>query len=361
MGLRRIKKPKYCYGFVDRHGKARFYLRRPGFKSIPLPGIPYSPEFSAAYEAAMAGSAASPIGSSRTKPGSVNAVVVAYYSDLAFASLSDGTQKARRAILERFRSEHGDKRISLLQSHHLAKILGAKKPQAARSWRKTLRGLMKFAVARGYRQDDPTQGVTFQRVKSDGRHTWTEDEIEQFEAAYPIGTRARLAFGLLLFTAQRRSDVIRMGRQHIRDGILRVKQQKTGKELDIPIHSDLQAIIDGTPGDHLTFLVAAGGKPFTAAGFGNLFRDWCNDAKLPQRCSAHGLRKAACRRLAEAGCSEKQIAAISGHDSLSEVQRYTRAASQARLAKDAMSAIDQKQNKELQTSVPGLQKAKLSD
>jgi integrase len=114
-----------------------------------------------------------------------------------------------------------------------------------------------------------------------------------------------------------------------------VRQQKTGIELAIPIHATLAAIIAETPADHLTLLTTQTGKPFSAAGFGNWFRDRCNEAGL-SHCSAHGLRKAAARRLAEAGCTMHEIAAITGHASLSEVQRYTKAADQARLARAAM-------------------------
>jgi integrase len=156
-------------------------------------------------------------------------------------------------------------------------------------------------------------------------------EIQQFAP--------RLALALLLYTAQRRSDVVVMGRQHVRDGVLIVRQGKTGRLVEIPIHSTLAEILAGTPSEHLTFLTTGAGKPFSAAGFGNLFREWCDEAALPQHCSAHGLRKAACRRLAEAGCTEHQIAAISGHLSLSEIQRYTRAASRAKMARAAIAIV----------------------
>src|SRR5437764_4887290 len=104
---------------------------------------------------------------------------------------------------------------------------------------------------------------------------------------YPIGSRARLALALLLYTAQRRSDVIRMGRQHIRDGAIHVTQKKTGVALAIPLHPKLAAIIEATRSDHLTFLVTRDGSPFSRGGFGNLFREWCNEAGLPKECSAH--------------------------------------------------------------------------
>jgi integrase len=130
-----------------------------------------------------------------------------------------------------------------------------------------------------------------------------------------------------------------MGPQHVRDGLLHIRQQKTGTEITIPVHPTLAAILAGSPGGHLSFLTTGSGKPFSTAGFGNLFRDWCNQAGLPAHCSSHGLRKAACRHLSEAGCSEHQIAAISGHESLAEVRRYTRAASRTIMARDAMAAV----------------------
>ncbi|MGB8561094.1 MAG: tyrosine-type recombinase/integrase, partial [Pseudolabrys sp.] len=138
-----------------------------------------------------------------------------------------------------------------------------------------------------------------------------------------------------LYTAQRRGDVVRMGRQHLRDGVITVRQQKTGAELEIPAHAELRSALAGAA-DNLTFLLTEKGRPFTPAGFGNWFRDRCREAGLPKNCAAHGLRKAACRRLAEAGCTVHQIAAISGHQSLREIERYTKAVDQARLAREAM-------------------------
>jgi integrase len=116
---------------------------------------------------------------------------------------------------------------------------------------------------------------------------------------------------------------------------MHVRQQKTGIDLAIPIHTALAAIITETPADHLTLLTTRAGKPFSAAGFGNWFRDCCNEAGL-YRCSVHGLRKAAARHLAEAGCTTHEIAAITNHASLTEVQRHMKAVDQKRLALSAM-------------------------
>jgi integrase len=207
------------------------------------------------------------------------------------------------------------------------------------------------------RRDDPTAGLKRLRVPGDGFLAWEDADIAVFEAAHPVGSRARLALALLLFTAQRRSDVIRMGRQHVRGGLIAVRQQKTGASLWIPIHSDLQAVLDGSPANNLTFLVTASGKPFSAAGFGNWFGDCCREAGLGVGFNAHGLRKAAARRLAEAGCTSKQIMAITGHRRLSEVERYTLAAEQVMLARQAIDRLGTNSEQPLSNSDDALDKS----
>jgi integrase len=321
---------KYVHQWVDKRdggAKARFYFRRHG-RRVSLPGLPGSAEFMAAYQLALTEQSPQPqIGASRTKAGSVNALSVTYRSSPRFLSLAPTTQRAYRRILERLCIEHGDKPVALLTRQHINAILAQKIATPA------------FAVEEGWRHDNPALAVARVKMRSDGFHTWTESEISAYEARHPIGSKARLALALLLYTAQRRSDLVRMGRQHIRSDVVHVRQQKTGAMLTIPLHPDLAAIIEATPNKHLTFLVTEFGKPFTTGGFGSWFRARCDEAGLPQHCAAHGLRKAACRRLAEAGCSVNVIASISGHTTLREVERYTKAADQERMARDGMAAI----------------------
>jgi integrase len=330
----RVRLP-FIHEYKDRHGRVRRYFRQRGRPRIPLPGTPGSPDFMTAYNAALASLTVREIGKNKSTPGTVSAAIASYYQDNRFTSLAPGTQQKRRAILERFREEHGDKKLAGLQRQHLAAILGVKKPFAARNWLKALRGLMQFAGATGLISGDPTVGFEPAKVKAGRIHTWTEAEIEQFEARHPIGSRARLAMALLLFTGQRSSDVVRMGPQHIRKRVLAVTQQKTGTALSIPVHPRLAEIIAATKCGHLAFLVTTTGLALSAGGLGKRIREWCDEAGLPQ-CSAHGLRKAACRRLAEIGCSAPEIASISGHKTLKEVQRYIEEADQARLAQAAM-------------------------
>jgi integrase len=334
---RGIKKPIYTHGFIDRHGKARFYFRRPGFKRSPLPGLPWSPEFMEAYQAALVERPRLEIGASRTVAGTVNAVVIGYFGSAAFQNLAPASQRQYRGILERLRREHGDKRIATLERRNVIALLSAKAgaPAAARDLLYCLRVLIRYAIDIGLRESDPTAGIKIPKSKSEGFRTWSEEEIATFQAHYPIGSKPRLALELLLHTAQRRADVVRLGPQHIRGGVLSVRQQKTGKALAIPVSPALAAALNASPSKHLTFLTTEDGKPFEPMAFTKWFRRCCDAAGL-SGCSAHGLRKAACRRLAKAGCSANEIAAMSGHASLREVERYTRAADQARMARNAM-------------------------
>src|SRR6516165_7356370 len=334
-----LKLPPYVHAFRDRHGKARYYFRRRGFRRAPLPGLPYSSEFMRAYEAAA--QTVGEFGSSRSRPGTVAAAVAGYFASSAFASLAESTRKDRRRILERFRDHSGGNAIAALTRRDVEALVEARKcrPGTALNFLVALRALMRHAVLVGLVDRDPTEGVRGPKFRSDGFYTWTEQDIAAFEARHPVGSRARLALALGLYTGQRRSDVIRMGRQHVRDDVVHVRQQKTGRSLEIPIHPVLQAILEATPSNHLTFLTTQAGKPFSPAGFTNWFRDMCNKAGLLHGTSAHGLRKAACRRLAEAGCSANLIAAVSGHRSLREVQRYTEAVDQARMARSAMEKV----------------------
>ena len=336
--MTRIRLP-YIQKFRDRHGKVRHYFRKPGCSRISLPGLPGSAEFMDAYQLALEG--AKPEVTSRTQTGTLHALIVAYYNSSEFKTLSSSTQRTYRGIIENFRKVHGDKRAVSLEGHHIRAILDAKAstPSAANNLLRMLRILMRFAVERGLRRDDPTSHIRKVRTNSTGFHSWSEDEIAQFVKFHKPGTRAHLALSLLLYTAQRRSDVIKMGWQHVRDGGIAVTQQKTKTPLQIPIHPQLQLALNAAERSNMTFLVTAYGKPFSAAGFTNWFRECVRESKLPDGCSPHGLRKAASRRLAEAGCSAHQIMAITGHKSLKEVIVYTAAANQEHLARTAMATI----------------------
>lgn len=343
---------KYVVEDTDRHGNVRLYYRHNG-KKTRLRGPAGSPEFLADYRAAADETKAPKSKveqTGRVVPRSIRWLCVQYFKSAMFQELDPRTQKVRRAILERF-CQHkgdGDKPFALLLHRHIRvrRDEMADRPEAANSMVKAVRQLYRFALRYDHHDDNPAEKVEYLQGNADGFHSWTLAEIEKFEEAHPIGTSARLALALALYTGQRRTDLVILGKQHVRDGWLTFTQNKGRKRnpvrMEIPIIQELQAILDQTPTGDLTFLVTAFNRPFTSNGFGNRFRKWCDEAGLAN-CSVHGLRKAAAARLAEIGCTEQEIMAITGHRTSKEVTRYTRAASQKTRAESALRRLSAEQ------------------
>lgn len=324
-----MKKLPYVSRYLDRHGKVRWRFRKTGHPETQTSADRDAPEWWSWYVAALEG-VRPPVGADRTKAGTFNALIVRYYQSADWKKLTPSTRETRRREIERFREQHGTKRVLDLKAAHIARMMDLKAdhPGAANNLRRMLRALMAFAVSRGWRADNPADQVKKISYRTEGFHSWTEGEISAFETCWPVGTRERLAFDLLLHTGQRSGDVRVMAKSQIRDGAVRLRQQKTGEALEIPIHDALAASLAACDSGQMALLVTQYGQPFSAKGFGNWISAAALKAGLPKGCSAHGLRKAAARRLAEAGCTAHQIAAITGHRSLKEVERYTRAADQ---------------------------------
>lgn len=327
---------KYVQAFRDRHGRLRCYFRRKGCPAVALPGEPGTKAFAEAYQKALAGGVPK---IERIRPGTFSALIATFYETAKFQRTTAGTQRTYRRALEKFREDFGDVLVKdfTTEIHDEVFDAMAHKPGALENLRKPLRQVLKLAVRRGYIAVSPMDGVRLPRAPIKGFTAWSEDDIARFEAHWKSGTRERLAIALLLYTVQRRSDVVGMGRQHTKPGKIHVAQAKSGGQtrLWIPIHPALQAELDHVPATQLTFLQTQYGQPFTAAGFGNWFRDAARAAGLEDR-TAHGLRKAGSRRLAEAGCTPSQIMAVTGHKNLSEVTLYTASADQERLAEEAI-------------------------
>lgn len=280
-------------------------------------------------------------------PGTIDALAVAYYASAEWQMMRETTRRTYKGILDRFRDGNGSgKRYGLLpvkelQPQHIRKVMDrmADRSAAANNLLKVLKAALNFAVSREWRQDNPAAAVRPLKRATEGFYTWSEGDILKFEERWPLGAKERLAFDLLLYTAQRSGDVRTMGPQHVAGDSVTVVQQKTGQRLELPIHPRLQASINAALCDHLTFIVAKTGAPYTAKGFSQWMSEAANLAGLPKAAAAHGLRKAAARRLAEAGCSANQIMSVTGHKSLKEVERYTRAAGQKLLAQSAMKRV----------------------
>lgn len=330
---------KYLHSFRDRHGKLRNYFRR-GHRRIPIPGTPGTQEFHTAYLAAI-GEAETRTKMPRDTPGTIRRLTLEYYASPDFQSLAHSTKQTYRGVIDRICDEHGHKMVKDLKPKHVMELRNARQatPQAANTYIRMLRTLMRFAIERGYRDDDPTIPVKRIKSKSDGFRTWTMQDIEKFEEHWHVGTRANLAMRLLFYTGQRRSDVVRLGHASIKDGFIHLVQQKTGAKLEIPIAPKLKEALDQTDTSFKTFLVTQDGKAFSPAGFSNWFVECAQKAGLPKGSTPHGLRKALATRLAELGRSPHQIKAITGHTTLKEVDRYTTRVNQKVLAAHALDGI----------------------
>ena len=340
---------KYVNSFPnpDRQNAAvRHYFRKRGMKAIPLPGLPGSEEFMAAYAMALAGmpDAAKPeIGAKRTAPGTIDALVVSYYrSDAWLHGLDDETRKTRRRVIERFRERHGSKRVAMLRREHVMKMLAEIEGQSARrSWFKAIRPLLQHAVPTMLK-DDPTFGIATPKLpKTKGHHSWLNTEIAQYRARWPYGTQPRLVFEFALETVSRRGEVVRLGPQHVYTGSkgeprIRIARIHGSDDVDIPITPELKAAIEAMPRAHLTFIVTAYGRPRSKFGLGTDFAKWARDAGLPDHCRLHGLKKAGMARLADAGDTTHELMAVSGHKTLAEVERYTRGSNKKTLADSGM-------------------------
>ena len=336
---------KYIDRFIDRHGRLRYYFRRNRGARIPLPGEPGSPEFMAAYDAARLDAPIDRKRPTRGEPGTFDRLVQDYFESPEYLDLAPSTRKTYRSVIERMLLDEniGHRRVAEMRREHVRRIMAKRsdRPGAANSLLQKLKVLVRFAIDNGWRRDDPTYSV--KKFSSGEFHTWTEDEITAFEQRWPCGTTERTAFALLLYSGQRRSDVVQMCWTDVHDNTIFVVPKKTSRssrvKLQVPIHPALADVLEASGRADGTILKTAYGRSFTNNGFGNYMAEKIDAAGLPGRCVTHGIRKAAARRLAEAGCTANEIAAITGHATLQEVSRYTKAAEQKKLAESAMQRL----------------------
>jgi integrase len=332
-----VLKLKYVNEYRDRNGKLRRYFRRKGKTLGPLLGEVGSEEFMASYQGYLI---EKPIQISRSGPGTFGRLINDFYAARPFTDLKPSSRQVYRYVLDPLAKAHGHRLVKDMPAEKITKIvekIGADHPGMGNLTRAVLIKMMKYAIKMKWRADNPAAGI--ERFKIGTHHTWTEGELKTFETRWPLGTRQRLAYALLLYTGQRVGDVVRMTRADIADGMIHVIQEKTGAELHIPVLPELEQAMKAYPAKGLSLIGDENGKPLKRHALSHVMRAAIAKAELPTKCVSHGLRKAAMRRLAEHDATDKQIAAVSGHKSLKEVERYTAAADQKRLAKAGMDKI----------------------
>jgi integrase len=342
-------KIKYVIRDVDRYGTVRWYYRQPGCKKIVLPS-PDHPSFFEALGAAKA-AAAPKVPEPDVEESSLRWLCLAYMDSSAFKrELSRQTQVVRKKLLDRLCEVHADKPFKSIDSGWVLKVRDKWADggtEAGNSVVKALRQVFKWACEAKHLSTNLAKEVAYLPSDNpDGFYTWTEQDIAQFKARHPLGTKAYLALMLLMFGGGRRSDAVRLGRQMVKDGCFHYVEWKgrgkkrTRKERSVPIVPSLQEAIDAGPCGEMVYLVTSFNRPFTSDGFGNWFKERCVEAGLPH-CSAHGLRKAAACQAAEAGCTDQELMSLFGWTTSKQTAVYTRKVNLSKLAQSGTSKLVQ--------------------
>ena len=325
----------------DRHGKLRHRLRRSvkGRKvDVYLPGPYGSPEFRQAYEEAIEGAR---IASRRAQAGTVAYLIETYLDSVAYRDLAPITRANKRGRLDWIKEIIGPARYAKLESRHIEALMAKKGgPVAANRLRKDLSQLFRFAAKRlGHIGTNPASLADAHKTEAAGFHTWTDDEIQTYRTTHATGTKARLAFEILLGTGAARQDAAALTRRNIRGVRLFYRRGKTGQEVDLPILPELATELAHLPPNQMMILAhGERAKAYTPESFGNWFRNRCTEAGLPH-CSAHGLRKAGARRLAEAGASEFEVMAFLAHRTAQEASRYVAKANRSTLTTSGLAKL----------------------
>jgi integrase len=335
------------------------YFRRGKGQRIALPSSVGSDEFNAAYQAALGGQLEAGVERRRSvQPGTIAALIVSYMSSESYLGLRPTTKVGYATRIEALRIKHGHRTMAgLTRERIITGILQpyAGKPGAALSTLKMLRILINHAITIGWLKQDPSVGI--ERPKIREVRSWTDDELARYEARWPIGTKQRAAYAIMLYVGTARADAhLITWAQFDRETVVYVRR-KTGVPVDIGIDKELQEALNAIPRDHVTILNTEYGRPFTVNGFSSFMRNAIRAAGLPLDCKPHGLRKTLGRMLADAGCTAHEVMAALGHTTLAEAERYTREADRRRGARQAVIKLGvHRENRIAQTPVRGLGK-----
>jgi integrase len=333
-------RPPHLHREKTRHGKLIWYVRVGGSsrgRRVRLRAGYGTAEFWGEYQAALA---STPRKSEAPHTGTFAWLLERYRETGSWTSLSAETRRQRENIFAHALETAGKQPFAKITTAVImaGRDRRANTPIQARKFLDAMRGLFRWAVKAGLIKADPTIGVdNLRSPKTDGFVVWSEDDVAAYEARWPIGTRQRVWLDVLIYTGLRRGDAVRLGRQHVRNGVATIKTEKSGYrvEVSLPILPALAKTLEAGPCGDLTFIAGENGHPLAKESFGNLFRKACNAAGLRGR-SAHGLRKAAATRAANAGATVAELEAIFGWSGGSMAALYTRAADRRRLARGAM-------------------------
>lgn len=329
-------RPPNLHRETNRHGMTVWYVRVGKGPRIRIKAAYGSPEFDNAYRVALSGDRPRPAG--KAARGTLGWLWMLYRQTGAWTGLSAATRKQRERIMRQVLETGGDQPLSKITGGAIQRGIERRKPYQARHFVDTLHGMFKWAVATDHVKSDPTVGKGVPKPKTKGFPVWTEEELEQYEARWPIGTRERVMFGVYCFTGLRRGDAARLGRQHIRNGAITIDTEKTGTRVTIPVLPELAEILAAGPTGELSIIASKKGQPLRKEVVGTLFKKACRAAGIPNK-SAHGIRKAAATRAANNGATVATLEAIFGWEGGQMAALYTKAADRRKLAADHMGKL----------------------
>lgn len=320
-------KIKNVSSYLDRYGKRRWRFRKNG-KTIQLPA-PDAENFPALLAKARCDCEA--IGAKpkvRKKIVTFDDLFAVYFASEEFRSLAASTRRNYRLHIRHFSELHGFRPVATVSASTLKRSLEpfSDRPSVIRHVYQRIYRVMDIAIMEGVRLDNPMHAFTVKEAHTDGHMPWPQALIDQYREAHASGTKARLVFELLLGFGVRRGDIVKLSRSnlHVSERKITYIQSKTGTSVTVPIMEELYREINQIPSGQYMLIVSDYGKPISAKGFGNWFAKRRRLAGIPKGYAAHGLRKSCAIRLAEAGCTAHEIAAVTGHQTLKEVERYTR-------------------------------------
>ena len=326
----------YLYRERTRHGKLVWYVRRERHgKRVRIGGEFGSREFLEAYHAALADQAPAAT-SKHVGPGTLAWLVARYRESATWAGLSVATRYQREGIFRAVIEKAGAVPFRSVESKHVRQGREDRKatPFLANNFLKAMRGLFAWAAEAELVPRNPAADVDFLPVKTQGHEPWTMADVARYEARWTDGTRERIWLHVLLYTGLRLGDACTVGRQHVSDGWIRLRAEKTGALVEIPIAPALAATLATGPVGDMAWIATSSGRPFVKEAFGNAFRRACREAGIVGK-SAHGLRKTLATRAAESGASEEELQAWFGWQSNRMSQVYTRSANRKRMASSA--------------------------
>lgn len=329
-------RPPHLHREITQHGKTVWYVRLGKGPRTRLWASFGTPEFDTEYRAAIEGKPRPVKGA--PVAGTLAWLVDRYRETNAWGTLAASTRRNRENLLRKVVETAGNQPISAITPKIIAAGCDRRTPHQALHFVTALRGMFKWALRAGLVKADPTASVELPARKIKGFRAWSEDDVAAYEARWPIGTRQRVWLDVLLYTGLRRGDAVRLGRQHVRNGVAQIVTEKTGTLVTLPILPVLQATLDAGPTGDLAFICGERGRPLTKGNFGHEFLRACRAANVSG--SAHGVRKIAATRAADSGASEAQLEAIFGWSGGKMASLYTQSANRRRLSLDAMHKLD---------------------